>query len=207
MVKAIRLYVEGDKSLREGFHRFFGEMVALSRARKIGWELILCGSRDRAYQSFINALTDHPSAFSVLLVDAEGPVQHPPWEHLRLRDGDHWRRPQGIDDSQCQLMVQAMEAWFIADIPALRDFYKSGLRENALPSKVNGRVEQIPKQSLEPALRAATKETRKGPYHKTNHAPELLKRIRPERVRLASEHCERLFATIHQKVSELPHAS
>jgi hypothetical protein len=96
------------------------------------------------------------------MVDAEGPVQSSPWAHLQARDG--WTAPSGAGDEHCHLMVQTMEAWFIADPESLAKYYGQGFRRNSLPATSN--VESIPKNTLEPALIHATKETRKGRYHK-----------------------------------------
>lgn len=57
-------------------------------------------------------------------------------------------------------MVQAMEAWFIADVETLKKFYGNGFKENSLPKTSN--VEIITKDSLEPSLKNATRNTTKG---------------------------------------------
>ena len=87
-----------------------------------------------------------------------------------------------------------MEAWFLADPEALAAFYGDGFQPGALRS--NPRVEEIPKDDVLESLRRASRATQKGPYHKTAHAPELLARIRADRVRAAAPNCERLFAHV-----------
>lgn len=62
--------------------------------------------------------------------------------------------------------------------------------------KANPNVEQISKLDLIDGLNAATKDTSKGRYHKTKHAPALLQAIRPALVRKAAPNCERLFAAV-----------
>ena len=204
MVSEIRLYIEGDKCLKEGFSYFFRDLIMSARARKIEWDIVLCGPRSRAFRSFKNALIDHPNAFNLLLVDSEAPVTLTPWEHLRQRLGDEWERPENVDDKNCHMMVQTMEAWFVADISALKSFYKNQINENALPKTVNGRVEQIVKATLEPALKAATADSSKGKYHKTGHAPGILKCLTPAIVRAASpQHCDRLFKILSETIDPL----
>lgn len=201
----IRIYVEGGGDgketkalLRKGFSHFFKDLVEIARNNQIKWNIILCGSRNDAFRDFKNALKYHPNAFVVLLVDSEEPVTKPPWEHLKLRD--KWKSPN-VDDTHCHLMVQSMEAWFIADIEALKKYYGQGFKENAISRNQN--VENIPKDSLEPSLKAASSNTTQGEYKKIQHAAKLLERIDVAKVRTASDHCDRLFITLTQKITEI----
>jgi hypothetical protein len=91
-------------------------------------------------------------------------------------------------------MVQCMEAWFLADAQALGKYYGKEFRESAI--RLNPKVEEIPKKDVIEALKTATKETSKGPYHKTRHAPYLLRAISPALVKQASGHCRRLFESV-----------
>ncbi|GBE93127.1 DUF4276 family protein [Nostoc cycadae] len=204
MVKEVRIYVEGGGDgkntkalIRQGFSQFLNPLVELARSQKIKWNIIICGSRNNAFQDFKNALKNHPEAFNVLLVDAEAPVKvESPWQHLKLRD--NWNKPSEVDDSQCHLMVQAVEAWFIADIETLKKFYGQGFKENAISKNPN--VETIAKDNLEPSLKAATSQTTKGEYHKINHASKLLELLDVATVRQASPYCDRLFTTLQGKI-------
>ncbi len=200
MVKEIRIYIEGGGDskntkalLRQGFSTFLNKLVQIARSKRIKWQIIMCGSRNSAFSDFQNALSDHPDAFNVLLVDAEAPVnvKKTPWEHLKFRD--NWDSP-GVDDDHCYLMVQAMEAWFIADIDTLKKYYGQGFKENCIPKNPN--VESIDKDSLEPNLKAATRETSKGEYQKIQHASQLLERLDAAKVSQASPNCKRLFKTL-----------
>lgn len=204
VVKEIRLYVEGGGDskdtkafLREGFSVFLQSLVTMARQKGIRWRIVTCGSRHAALEAFRTAERENAESCNVLLVDAEGPVETTPWLHLRRRND--WDREDSPDD-QCHLMTQAMEAWFIADIEALTSFYGSGFHRNSLPRNPN--VEQIPKAQLEPSLKAATRATQKGEYHKIRHASKLLEIINVEVVRGASEHCDRLFTTLTQKMQK-----
>ncbi len=87
-----------------------------------------------------------------------------------------------------------MEAWFLADVSALKAYYKKGFNETALPKDIN--VERIDKVRIESALKEATRHTSKKQYHKTKHAPEILRLIDVGKVRSAAPHCERLFKTL-----------
>lgn len=201
MTREIRLYVEGGgdegrtkRRFRQGFSAFLGELKERARAKRIRWEVVACGGRSSAYEDFCVAIQSHPDAFNVLVVDAEGPAAAgSPWEHLRRRNEDQWNNP-GVEDDQCHLMVQTMEAWLIADPERLADYYGQGFQESALPGNLN--VEQIDKARLETSLNNASRRTKKGPYHKTRHAPEILETIRPAEVRRKAPGCERLFVTL-----------
>jgi hypothetical protein len=187
MVKAIRIYIEGGGDgkntkalIRQGFSQFFKSLGEVAKSKKIKWEIIICGSRNHTLRNFKNALKSHPDAFNVLLVDAEAPVTiTSPWGHLKFRD--NWDKPLEIDDSHCHLMLQTMEAWLIADIETLKKFYGQDFKENIIPK--NSNVETIDKDSLEPSLKTATRNTTKGEYHKINHAFKLLELLDVGKVR------------------------
>ena len=202
MINEVRIYVEGggDKEtkawVRQGFSSFLKDFVDIARSRKIKWQIIACGPRNNAYRDFMKALKTHPDVFNMLVVDSEGPVKGKPWAHLQRRDG--WTS-HGVDDAQCHLMVQMMEAWFIADINALEGFYGQGFNANAIPKNTN--VEKISKHRIESALKAATQRTTKGEYHKTHHGPKLLEQLDVSKVRKAAPHCDRLFTILEEKMT------
>ena len=208
MVGEIRLYIEGGGDqkdtkarLRTAFGAFLRELRDRAREKRIHWSIITCGGRASTFDDYQTALRSHPRAFNVLLVDAEAPViSDSPWEHLKSRPGDEWDNP-GMEDKHCDLMVQTMEAWLIADREKLREYYGQGFQENSLPENPN--VEQIAKNVLEEALKNATRNTRKGPYHKTHHAPEILGRIRPTEVKKKATFCSRLFNTLGSQIDAM----
>ncbi|CAA9310236.1 MAG: hypothetical protein AVDCRST_MAG68-1297 [uncultured Gemmatimonadetes bacterium] len=199
MVKEIRIYVEGgggkeSKALmRRAFGRFLSEVGSEAWERERGLQVVACGSREAAHEKFQRARTEHPTAFNVLLVDSEAPVTGTARDHLRGWNLD------SIMETQVHLMVQAMEAWLIADPDTLARFYGQGFAANAIPRTKN--VETIPKDDLVPALKRATRGTTKGEYHKTRHAFDLLAQIDPAKVRSRAPHCERLFQTLLQQLA------
>lgn len=202
MVKEVRIYIEGGgdsrdtkRRLREGFSVFLKDLREVARQRRIGWSIIMCGSRQSAFADFKTAVLTHPDAFNVLLVDAEDAVNSEPWKHLQIRDA--WDGGN-IADEHCHLMVQVMESWFLADKDALNSYYGQHLYRNALPR--NSNVEEISKADVARALENATRQTKKGCYEKIRHASELLELINVARVRDAAPHCERLFTTLLQKM-------
>jgi hypothetical protein len=95
-------------------------------------------------------------------------------------------------------MVQMMEAWFIADVDKLKEFYERDFNENAIPRDRD--IERIEKSRLESALREATRNTSKGTYDKIKHGPRLLAIISAAKVREASQHCDRLFNILTARI-------
>jgi hypothetical protein len=89
-------------------------------------------------------------------------------------------------------MVQVMEAWFLADVSALRAFYGDRLQVGWNP-----KVEEIPKDDA-----LATLKRFGGEYHKTKHAPKLLAVIDPTTVRNAAPNCERMFRALLDELSK-----
>lgn len=182
--------------MRQGFNTFLSEVRDKARVHKIGFSIILCGSRSETFKDFERALIDHPDAFNLLLVDAENSVlEKDPRNHLQKQDG--WNL-SSYQENQCHLMVQTMETWLIADIRALKEFYGAGFKPNSLPKRRD--IENIDKAELEKALKEATKNSKKGEYHKTRHASELLQKIEVGKVRKAAPYCERLFQELLEKL-------
>ena len=168
MVK-VRLIIEGGGegkrqagSFRAGWREFF-QSAGITANRPI---ILRGGSRNQAFQRFVSEVEKaNPDELPILLVDSEGPVEpnHSVWQHLQTNDG--WRPPASVSDQQAFLMVQAMEAWLLADRAALQNYFGRGFRENRLPQQTN--PERVPKDDLAPALARASADCRrqyaKGP--------------------------------------------
>lgn len=187
----ITIYVEGGGDhnndiivrCRQGFAEYC-KKVAPGRRLKV----VACGGRNQAFDRFkTESERIKPDEVCVLLVDSEGPVKQDvsPATHLHERDG--WNFVH-LHREQIFLMVQSMEAWFLADRSALADYYGQGFRRNALPGD-ECHVESVSKGDLVPALDQATRDTKtKGQYHKTRHGFALLAKIDPAKVEAGSPH-------------------
>ena len=198
----IAIYFEGGgnsaetkAALRQGMSAFLKPLVDLARQRHYRWSITSCGGRSQAYDAFLDALEKEPEKFNVLLVDSEAAVASLPRAHLQQRDG--WNLSRSEED-QIHLMAQCMEAWLVADPEALKEYYAQGFNANALPRRNN--LEEEPKTRIYIALENATRQTQKGSYGKIKHASELLKRMRPDKVRSRCAHCDRLFSTLEAKI-------
>jgi len=180
----IRIYFEGDKALRSGFHRFFSGIYQAARAKR--WELRLIATGGTPRDDFSVAINTHPDAINVLLLDSESRDDGRLTERILREQG--WPREV---ESCVFWMVEMMESWFHADQESLSRFYRDGFNRSALSR--NPRVEEIPKRDLEHGLKEATRHSQKGKYHKIHHAPELLACIDPALVQAAAPNCRKMF--------------
>jgi hypothetical protein len=104
-VTEVRVYFEGDDSLRRGFREFFREIRDRARERRCRIEFIATGGTpDR---DFGIAIKIHPDAWNVLLRDSEG-------RDLAKLSSSLCKRT-GCDADSIFWMVEMMESWFHAD--------------------------------------------------------------------------------------------
>ena len=202
MVNEIRIYVEGGgdqrsgkAAAREGFSKFLSAIKEKVRAQRIRWCIIACGSVESAVEDYRNALQTHPDAFNVLLVDADRPVGAPPADHLQTFGFDM----NGVPPQQVHLMVQVMEAWIVADLDALRQFYGAGLKESCLPRHMD--IELVAKSDIYRAMQQATRNTTKGEYHKIRHGPKILALLDVSKLRQRAQHCDRFFHVLEDAIA------
>ena len=197
---SVKIYVEGgpgklEGECRRGFREFL-KSAGLKKGKMPG--IIACGGRERAYDKFCTAQRNAKvNEFIVLLVDSEEGVEGGvgPWIFLKRRDG--WDKPAGTSDENAHLMVQCMEAWFLADRDTLAQFFGNGFSANSLPNRSD--VENIPKPDLYDALKRATRRSRKREYGKGPHSFDLLAQLDPQKVVDASPYAKRLVDTLLAK--------
>jgi hypothetical protein len=208
----VKLYVEGGgdsnalrAACREGFTSFITKAGVAKRPR-----VVACGSRRDAFDSFCTAIANGEEA--MLLVDSEAPVsvaiQQPqddagkwtPWPHLKSRPGDGWDKPTGSEDSDCHLMVQCMESWFLADRATLKAFFDPGFDESELPAAANP-TGLVTKSDVFEALKKSTRDCKtKGAYGKGQHSFKLLASIDPAKVAAACPWARRFIDCLKAKM-------
>ncbi len=204
-----KLYVEGGgdaKSLQIECRKSFSLFLERAGLRGALPRVVPCGSRGEAFDRFRTAIGQGEKAF--LLVDSEAPValEHmsgnpenwQPWNHLRQRESNGWQRPVASSDTDCHLMVQVMESWFLADKSTLASFFGQGFRGTALPA--HGSIETISKESVYQSLKNATRDCKtKASYGKGAHSFKILAYIDPDKVRSASPWAKRFIDTLRAR--------
>ena len=193
-VVRVRIFIEGggggdrdDSLFRTKWSKFLASAGLSGRLPKV----VRCGDRARAYRRFSDAVRKAGGdEVDILLVDSEGPVKEDQstWEYLR--DNDGWHQPDGADDNQVYLMVQAMEAWLMADRDALREYFGRGFNENRLLGQSD--PEQIPKNTLESSLKDASSGCGRQ-YAKGTVSFEILGRVDAGKVEERCSHAKALF--------------
>ncbi len=193
----VHVFIEGggdqDKTVtacKKAFRLFFEKALGDAPSPRLS----ACGSRDDAFRDFRRKVEQDRETFAVLLVDSEDPVTEgaSTWGHLQRRDG--WTSSVNIASDQVHLMVECMEAWFLADRQILIDHYGRDFRANSLPRNPN--PEQISKRDLMDGLSRATRDTTKGEYHKTRYGFPILEKLDPAAVRARCPHADALLSLL-----------
>jgi len=174
VVTELRIYFEGDKALKPGFHKFLREIVERARSKRCKFQVV--EARATPIQDFLDAVSTHRDSWNVLLLDHEEPEE---FQRRKKALGE-------CDQESVFWMVQVMESWFLADPDALE-----GLFGQQAP-KGNPKVEEVPKRDVFERLKKAAG----GEYHKVKHGAKLLESIDPAKVRKAAPNCERMFAIL-----------
>ncbi|MBZ5606974.1 MAG: DUF4276 family protein [Acidobacteriia bacterium] len=185
----IRIYFEGNKTLRTGFRQFFRGLEAAARQARSTIEFIAAKDGVSGYRK---AIRSHPTSWNLLLKDSEQPM---PLSPVQLCER------LGIDSARVNdvfWMVELMESWFLADPEALAAYYGQGFSTSAIGATQD--VEQIPKAEVLNRLRQAISNTKKRKYDKIGHAPHLLERLSAGRVKERARHCRTLFETISRRL-------
>lgn len=208
----VKLYVEGGgdaKGLRTACRKGFSDFIT-NAGLKNRPKIVAYGSRRKAFDAFCTAIKKGEDA--ILLVDSEAaistryqqgqPDAWQPWSHLKDRKGDGWDRPADADDTQCHLMVQAMENWFLADRETLKAFFGQGFKEAVLPAAEQP-IESIAHSQVYNTLRIASNTCKtKDAYNKGKHSFELLAKIDPAKVILASPWAKRFVDMLRKKMDD-----
>ena len=177
----VRIYFEGNKTLRPGFEIFFSALKIAAREADSEIEFVAARNGPSDYRK---ALRTHPRAWNILLKDSE---EQMPKNPVALCER-HGIDPKAVTD--VFWMVELMESWFLADPDALAKYYGQNFSANAIGKTKD--VERVPKSEVLSRLKRATR----NKYHKVTHAPHLLGLLDPQRVQMHARHCRKLFDTV-----------
>jgi hypothetical protein len=224
MVTTIKLFIEGggndNASLKSNCRRAFSCFLKKAGLEDRMLRIVASGSRNRAYRDYRTAIEHGERAF--LLIDSEASVICPkqgeqgydkedvhtwkPWYHLERRTNesgqsvDNWKKPSNGNDTDCHLMVQMMETWFLADIDMLKDYYGKGFNENAMPKQKD--IENISKEKVLHCLEAAAVQSKKETYDKGRDSFAILERINPQTVMQASPWASRFISILKEEMKK-----
>ena len=212
----VTLYVEGGRDskdqkepnieCRRGFRKFITNAGIAAPTDIL--RIVPCGGRGSAYRDFCKAIKEGEDA--MLLVDSEKPVspqyqtdknisKRQPWSHLKKTE--NWNRPKGSNDTDCHLMVQIMETWFLTDPGNLQEFFGAGFNSDSLPEETDS-IESIRKGKVFAALEEASRNTKQGAYKKNAHSFELLSCICPDKVMKGSPWARRFVDELRKRIED-----
>lgn len=212
----IRLYVEGGKPLKQPANKATkdndrelreGLQVFLSKALDGKLLQIVCaGSGSGTCKRFVNdwVKKQDQEVVKFLLVDSESEViTKDRRSHLKQGHGQGVAQELSkIEEKYCHLMVQEMEAWFIADEKALKSVFPNDYQAGKIPQIVD--VEIYDKDRVNEMLYAATNrkyvaDNEKHPHDKETklrYSGRILKQIDPQVVYEKSKHFRELIDTL-----------
>lgn len=185
---AINIYVEGGgKATIPHCQVGFRSFLERSGAARGAFKIVACGSRHDAHQRFcIDVETGNRA---ILLVDSEAAVDSAcksgkpqswlPWRHLNSLTSDRLIQPNGCNDIDCHLMVQATENWFIPDTKALKNYFGNGFKITSVLK--NSNPETVEKEKALEGLKMASSDC-KNRYSKGKDTFKLLESICPKKV-------------------------
>lgn len=187
----MKLFVEGGgdrddlkTACRHAFTAFFTAAGVAAKPR-----LVACGGRRQALHRFNSAVQRGEE--SAVLIDSEGPVGNEAAKSFVERT-EAWSFPAAVNVEHVHLMIQCMEAWFLADPDALERYFGKGFRRDRL--LLAPLLEQVSKPQLFKSLADATRQAKKGTYDKGRHSFALLAVLDPARVSARSPAVGRLIA-------------
>jgi len=213
----VKIYVEGGgyhnpslaQDCRKGFKQFFNNAGFEKRP-----SVVACGSRRMAYEDYCVAVKNGQPA--MLLVDSEAPIQEQfeqgdlynwkPWEQLNSRTDQAGNKCDPWDkmgnDTDCHLMVQMMESWFLADVDTVKSYFKAGFKDLKFPNK-DENIEDISKDRIEDILASSTKNTSKTEYKKGRDSFTLLGKIDPAKVGARSKWSKRFLSLLKERMDSV----
>ena len=185
MVRQVVIHFEGSDKLRVGFGKLFENHRERARRNGIRFKTIAGGPNAETVKGFLRSCRLNPSDLNVLLIDSERPAPNAAEAIRALRSSSYWDASVAPkEDERINFMVQAMEAWFIADRQAMASHFGNGFRCGSLPNPQNAESTSPNglTESIDQALRAIGGRRRKK-YDKVRDGARLLALIDEATVR------------------------
>ena len=196
----MNIVFEGSSNLRPGFSQLFQSHVNRARAKRLRFKLVAGGPGTETIKDFLRFCSTEPSSLNVLLIDSEGPVT----DTIRyisdsIRSLSMWNAGVSCSDEQIHLMVQAMEAWFVADPQSLSRRFGQNYSTRHLPSPES--AETVSTADLLTAIRRGLPQSRRRRgYDKVSDGVELLRLIDVEVVSQHCGHFRRLWTFLDSRI-------
>ena len=184
MVGRVVIHFEGSDKLRVGFGKLFGNHKNRARQNRIHFDMIAGGSNAETVKGFLRSCRLNPSDLNVLLIDSEASAPSVADALRVLRSRNYWDANVAPEDERIHFMVQAMEAWFIADRQAMASHFGNGFRCGRLPNPQN--AESISPNGLTDSINQALRGIggrRRKKYDKVGDGARLLALIDEATVR------------------------
>jgi Domain of unknown function (DUF4276) len=183
-VTKFQVFFEGHTSLKLPLLSFITKACPSARGRVT---IRLGKNKAETIKDFLRALGEGPVSTLVLLVDSDAPDHGSLLQNVMKTSLWREHTPKKLSTPAVHWMVQVMESWFVADERALRSYYGRKFKPKALPKPKN--VEAIAASQVFKALDGVSG----GKYDKASHAPKILDRLDPQKVRSRASNCDRFL--------------
>lgn len=198
----LKIFVEGagkqNKKLASECRQAFAQLLEKLGVPHRQFKIIPCGARTVAFKEFCIAMGKGEHA--MLLIDSEAPVPHDdfqPWQFLKQNQADQWDKPTNAKDEDCHLMVQAMEAWLLADSKALAAYFGQGFSKAKLPKTTN--LESLKKDRAFQILKTVSAKCGRDRIYHKNKAFAVLRTVQPSKIEQGSAWASRFFQEVQKR--------
>lgn len=198
----VTIYVEGKKhegkfdaqTARLGFGKLFENAGFKGRMPSV----VMCGGRGQAMKDFTNHNVKERGGPALLLVDAEELLVDdddallPPWDLVRTRKGDAWKKPKHATEDDLHLMVVTMETWLLCAPPkAWTDVFGKQFDSTKLLQPSESHAKSKLTKALNAAVKAVNANKPNWENFKGSKAFELLAKVDVAELRKL-QHAKRL---------------
>ena len=200
----VYLFLEGDDSLRPALQQSLFRSWREGLRGRYRFKVVMADGNSQTASDWRKRRKQASDDDVVLLLlDSEGPV---PGSTDQVPNGvSTFLERTDLDTDDVYFMVQLMESWYLTNVEALAEIYGNGFNAGKLPSiptdpapaTPGKNLESVAKDNIESSLAAATQDTRKGRYDRTNAktaiAPRMLEKLALADITRVSFHAHSLL--------------